>query len=72
MIVDEAAYTDIAYIIPENDSSEIETDWEWLYGQLSPGTYRIRKSVYNSKDNERSEHELIAQFLLTGCSLTAD
>ena len=65
-LIEEAAYTDIAYIIPENDSAEIETDWEWLYGSLSPGTYRIRKIVYNSKDNNRSEHELIAQFLLAG------
>ena len=65
-IIEEAAYTDIAHIIPENDSSEIETDWEWLYGPLSPGTYRIRKLVYNYKDNDRSEHVLVAQFLLAG------
>ena len=66
MVIEEAAYRDISYIIPENDTSEIETDWEWLYGPLSPGTYRIRKFIYNSKDNKRSEHELIAQFLLAG------
>ena len=67
--IEEAAYTDIAYIIPENDTSEIETNWEWLYGSLSPGTYRVRKLVYNVKDGKRSEHELTAQFLLAGPSV---
>lgn len=65
-IIEEAAFTDIAYVIPENDTSELETNWEWLYGKLSPGTYRIRKTVLNSKDAGNTEHELIAQFLLAG------
>ena len=65
-IIGEAACTDIAYSIPENDTSEIETNWEWLYGPLSPGTYRIRKTVLNSKDDGYTEHELAAQFLLAG------
>ncbi len=65
-IIEDAAFTDIAYVIPENDTSEIEINWEWLYGPLSPGTYRIRKTVLNSKDTGNTEHELIAQFLLAG------
>ena len=48
---------DIAYLIPKegspddddptNDSgiSEWKVDWEWLYGPLTPGDYRIEKTV---------------------------
>lgn len=53
----EWAVNDIAYIIPKegnpddddpaNDSgiSEWKVDWEWLYGPLTPGDYRIEKTV---------------------------
>ena len=27
------------------ESTEIQVDWEWLYGQLSPGEYRISQEV---------------------------
>ena len=63
---EDTAFTDIAYIIPENDTGEIELIWDWIYGPLYPGTYRIREIVYNNKDGNRSEHELSAQFLLAG------
>ena len=66
VIEENAAFNDIAHIIPANDTCEAEISWEWLYGPLSPGTYRIRKTVINSKDNGNTEHELIAQFLLAG------
>ena len=66
VIIEDAAFTDIAHIIPQNDTCEAKIDWEWLYGPLSPGTYRLRKTVINSKDNAHTEHELIAQFLLAG------
>ena len=66
MVTQEAAFTDIAYIIPEGGESEIETDWQWLYGVLSPGTYRICKTVYAFDDNGYSEHVLYAQFLIAG------
>ncbi len=65
-IVDEAAFTDIAYIIPQNDTSETEVNWEWLYGRLEPGTYRITKTVMNRTDEGNTAHELKAQFLIAG------
>lgn len=65
-MIDDAAFNDIAYIIPNNDSCQIETNWEWLYGPLSPGTYRMRKTVLNRKDDGYTEHELTAQFLVAG------
>lgn len=64
VIAENAAFNDIAHIIPANETVEQKTDWEWLYGELSPGTYRIRKTVINKKDSGYTEHELIAQFLI--------
>lgn len=42
------AFTAEAYLIskdPEDPGTEYEVNWEWLYGKLSPGDYRIRKTV---------------------------
>lgn len=42
-----AAFTMEAWIIPMDDSVEWEVDWEWLYGELPSGTYRIGKEIRN-------------------------
>lgn len=47
---DDISWTAEANIIPENEELEIEVNWEWLYGTLEPGTYRIFKSVRNNND----------------------
>lgn len=39
------AFYDIGYNLPCEEISEKEMDWEWLYGELAPGEYRIGKSV---------------------------
>ena len=68
-IIDDAAFNDIGYPVPENETKEIGTNWEWLYGPLSPGTYRIKKTVIDNTDKGYREHELVAQFLVTGPSV---
>ncbi len=68
-IIDNAAFNDIAYIIPVNETCDIETSWEWLYGPLSPGTYRINKTILERTDNGSKEHKLAAQFLVAGPSV---
>ncbi len=40
-------WTSEAWIISLNDTTEWEVDWEWLYGALPSGEYRIAKSVMN-------------------------
>ena len=35
----------IAIMVKSGDTVERELDWEWLYGELEPGEYRIGKSV---------------------------
>jgi hypothetical protein len=43
----DVAWTQEAWVIPMDDSREWEVDWEWLYGQLPPGNYRIGKEIMN-------------------------
>ncbi len=38
-------WTDEVYMIPMNGQTSWEVDWSWLYGQLSPGRYRIGKKI---------------------------
>lgn len=47
VVVGDYAFTAEAWMIPMADSVEWEIDWEWLYGELSPGTYRIGKEIMN-------------------------
>ncbi len=35
----------IAYIINKNDVTELPVEWKWLYGELSPGQYRLGKRI---------------------------
>ena len=39
------AWNDIAYSIPKNDVTELQVDWEWLYGEIPSGSYRISKQI---------------------------
>lgn len=38
-------WTDEGWIINENDSVRWKTNWEWLYGELPSGKYRIGKEI---------------------------
>ncbi len=60
-IIDNAGFEDIAYIIPAAGESKIETNWDWLYGSLSKGTYRISKRILDPHNNE---YVLYAEFLI--------
>lgn len=44
---DELAWTMEAYTIPANGSTEMETQWSHLYGELAPGSYRISKEIHD-------------------------
>lgn len=41
----EVGWDAVAWIIPMNDTVEWDVDWEWLYGSLKPGYYRIGKEI---------------------------
>lgn len=40
----------IAYILKSKESREIVVDWEYHYGKLAPGKYRIIKDVFRDLD----------------------
>ena len=44
----ELAWTALAYGIRRNGSVTLETNWDWLYGALPAGEYRIGKEVVKS------------------------
>ena len=64
MIIDDAVFTEEGYTIPPEGESEMETDWQWLYGVLDSGTYRISKTVIDHRDSGNQEYTLYTQFLI--------
>ncbi len=65
-IIEDYGFTEEGYSIPNGGESEMETNWEWLYGELGPGTYRIRKKVIELRGNGNKEYPMEAQFLMAG------
>lgn len=45
------AFHDVAHIININDVTEYEYDWEWLYGSLTAGEYRIAVHIQSRNDS---------------------
>lgn len=41
----ELGWTSEAYIVPSNENSDCVINWEWLYGELTTGQYRIIKDI---------------------------
>ena len=48
----------VAYMIPKNDSREFEINWEWLYGELPEGTYRITKEIMDFRGSGDYDEEM--------------
>lgn len=48
------AWTEEAWIIPLNDSVQWKVNWEWLYGKLPEGNYRIAKKITDSSEGGES------------------
>lgn len=42
-VIENYAWNSLAYFVPLDSDTEFEIDWEWLYGELEPGTYRLVK-----------------------------
>lgn len=57
------AFHEVAYVIPQGEEREFQIDWEWLYGELGAGEYRIRKEVDDfRKTADYDEYEIYAYF----------
>lgn len=46
-VIDSYGFNSIAYLPDENNEVKFVIDWEWLYGELPLGSYRILKEVGN-------------------------
>ena len=58
-------FNSVAYLIAADDVTEYEYDWEWLYGSLDVGEYRICINVTDQKDDGVCErYTAYAYFIL--------
>ncbi len=48
--VENLAWTSEAWVISKDDETKWSLDWEWLYGRLPEGKYRIGKEIMNFKE----------------------
>lgn len=58
------AWHAIAYGIQKNEITELKVDWEWLYGQLPAGYYKLKKEIMDIRaagDFDKELYELYFQ-----------
>ncbi len=59
------AFDAVAHPIPAGETLESDLDWSPLYGDLTPGTYRISKTILMSRKGGGSDtYTITAEFLL--------
>lgn len=59
----DVAWTAEAYMIQKDEEIKMQANWEWLYGTLEPGTYKIYKEVMDFRGPEDfDEMEYSAEF----------
>lgn len=61
-------FNDIGYFIPSEGEAQLAVDWEWLYGKLDSGTYRITKDViakeWSDPNSRPLKYLLATQFII--------
>lgn len=58
-------FNDIGYLLPPLGFEEIEVDWEWIYGKLAIGDYRLVKEVIDSRaSGDYNQYDLAAEFTI--------
>ncbi len=56
-------FNEIAYVLASGDDSHWTVGWDWLYGNLDPGEYRIVKNILDSSGlKEYDTYYLAAEF----------
>lgn len=60
------AFNAVAYIIAAGQSTEMELNWEWLYGKLPAGEYRVGKVIHDFRETgDFDKYAVYAHFFLT-------
>lgn len=61
----EVCWDAVAWMIPLGDTVEWEVDWEWLYGSLPAGHYRIGKEIMDFRGTGDYDKEVYyAEFMI--------
>ncbi len=60
--INDMAFNSIGYQVDKNNTLELKVDWEYYYGKLEKGTYRILKNT--SEPGEATEHYITAEFTI--------
>ncbi|MBM7577835.1 immunoglobulin-like domain-containing protein [Jeotgalibacillus terrae] len=61
----EYGFTAIGYTIAPGSSAEKEMEWDWLYGELNKGEYRILKGInYSVSENSKKRNYLAVEFTI--------
>lgn len=64
-VIESYGFNDIGYTLPPMGSEEITVDWEWLYGKLSAGDYRIvKEALFVRSPGDYDKFPLYAAFTL--------
>ena len=59
------AWTMEAWMIRPNDTTKWEVSWEFLYGELGPGVYRMQKEIMNFRSpGDFTEKNYYAEFAI--------
>lgn len=63
LIIDNAAYHDIAYPVQDQTTSVWEVNWSYFYGELPAGKYRIVKDIIDLREpGDYTKYYLAAEF----------
>ncbi|MDE7248372.1 MAG: hypothetical protein K2N82_00490 [Lachnospiraceae bacterium] len=61
----EYGFNDIAHVIAAGQSLEVELSWEWIYGKLPAGEYRIKKEIFDFRGTgDYDKYTVYAHFIL--------
>lgn len=63
-IIDDYGFHMIGYNLKSGQTREIELNWEWLYGKLPVGYYRINKEFIYGSESDRQTYSFSAEFEL--------
>lgn len=65
-IIDNYAFNDIAYIVQKDKPFIEKVEFEWLYGKLNAGTYRVVKEIMDFRETENyTIYWYSAEFMVT-------
>lgn len=65
VIIDDYGFNDIGYELAPSETETFTVDWEWLYGSLETGEYRIIKDILDFRGTgDYDKYYLAAPFTI--------